>query len=93
MGGVHSSQVSPRGEDVTDMPKQGSDRSMPPGFSKLPVRAIRSKHAIPVMKPSDVWSMATPHCRHALLAEPILRAASTMRLSGTPHVLAAKETG
>ena len=90
MGSEHSSHTEPRGDQVTDMPKAGSAASMPPGFSKLPVSAMRSKHAMPVMKPSEVWSIATPHCRQHDFARPILRAASTMRSSGTPQVSAAK---
>ena len=89
-GSEHSAHTFSRGIHVTLMSHTGLAATMVPGFSKLPVSAMRSKHAMPVMKPSDVWSMATPHCRHADLALPILRAASTMSSSSTPQVSAAK---
>ena len=89
-GSEHPSHTFSRGIHVTLISHTGFAATMVPGFSKLPVSAMRSKHAMPVMKPSEVWSIATPHCRQHDFARPILRAASTMRSSGTPQVSAAK---
>ena len=89
----HPSHTHSRGSHVTLMSHTGFAATIEPGFSKLPVRAIRSKHAMPVINPSDVWSIATPHCKRADFAWPISRAASTTKSSSTPHVFAANDAG
>ena len=88
-GSEHSAHTLSRGIHVTLMSHTGLAATIVPGFSKLPVKAMRSKQAMPVMKPSEVWSMATPHCRQAFLARPSAQAASTIRSASTPQVSAA----